>query len=88
MELLFAITLMCHLSFKTCDLHQSEQGFKDAPSCLMQLARDLHTAETKRPDSLGDLNYPRYVIFGLCRPRLVAMTDLAGDLPNRLPHED
>lgn len=70
MELLFAIVLICNLQFNSCSFSQSHKGFTTVEACKSQLTRDLIEAERKRPDELGDLNYPRFEIFGICRSRL------------------
>lgn len=68
MELLFAFTFVCNLQFKSCNYRMNPQPFRDPATCTQQLIKDVAEAEAHRPDSLGDAIFPRYMIFGQCRP--------------------
>lgn len=70
MDLLVAIVFVCNLQFKACKYTVHPEPFTDSSACLTQLLKDVAEANARRPDMLGDAEYPRFWVFGQCRPRL------------------
>ena len=74
MELLWAFTFVCHLSFGKCTMHQSATGFRSETQCTQQLRTALAAAEEwlRTQQGPSEINYPRLVLFGFCRPSFKA----------------